>query len=171
MIPEPFLKDLEEVTLPKGITPLIIDRESSPLRCIFSLYCKRAEAHFSSTPHHLSPTKEANEMLNQIYLKAYGEPALYLAQDIPTLLEALPKAHKIEKSLYRYTPKPNELRRKTFGERLRYIIKEQELGQSLVEISSAMERLKWIKRSAPSASLAWELAMSMPSPPTPMSSP
>lgn len=130
MIPEPFLKDLEEVTLPKGITPLIIDREKFPSEMhLLTLLQESGSSLLFYSPIISRPTKEASEMLNQIYLKAYGEPALYLAQDIPTLLESLPKAHKIEKSLYRYTPKPNELRRKTFGERLRYIIKEQELGQ------------------------------------------
>lgn len=130
VIPEPFLKDLEEISLPAGIAPLIIDREKFLSELHFlTLLQKSGSSMIFYSPALSHPSEEAIVMLNEIYERAYQKRGIYTARTIPELLEAFLEVGAIEGSRYRYNATPSEMRRKSFGERLRYVVKDRELGR------------------------------------------
>lgn len=129
VIEESRLDSLSGVALPEGVVPLLIQGEKHLSEMhLLTLLQESGSSLVAYLPELSVATKEAIALLNEVYERAYGEVGIHLASDIASLQEALPKLKNIEYSTYKYTPNPTELRRKVFGERLRYVIKDKDLG-------------------------------------------
>ncbi|RDU68139.1 4Fe-4S dicluster domain-containing protein [Helicobacter cholecystus] len=127
LIPEVFLDTLRDISLPSHLSPLIIPREKFPSEVHFlSMVQESNHSMIFYSPIISRPSLEAIKLVNDIYQAICQKQAIFIAQDRETLQTLYnlptPLPH------YSYIPSPKEARRKHFGERLRYLIKDGDFG-------------------------------------------
>lgn len=142
LIPEIFLDTLKDISLPEHISPLIIPREKFPSEVHFlSMVQESNHAMIFYSPVISRPSLEAIKLVNDIYQAICKKQAIFVAQDTQTLQTLwdlpTPLPH------YSYIPSPKEPRRKHFGERLRYLIKDEDFG--VVESGASGEMIRYGK--------------------------
>lgn len=142
LIPEIFLPSLKDITLPSYLSPLIIPREKFPSEMHFlSMVQESNHSMIFYSPVISRPSFEAIKLVNDIYEAICGNEAIFVAQDTQTLQTLWDKPSALPH--YSYTPSPKEPRRKHFGERLRYLIKDEDFG--VVESGASGEMIRYGK--------------------------
>lgn len=142
LIPEIFLDTLKDITLPSHISPLIIPREKFPSEVHFlSMVQESNHSMIFYSPVISRPSFEAIKLVNDIYKVICNKEAIFVAQDKETLQTLWDKPSPLPH--YSYTPSPKEPRRKHFGERLRYLIKDEDFG--VVESGASGEMIRYGK--------------------------
>lgn len=142
LIPENFLDTLKDIALPSHISPLIIPREKFPSEVHFlSMVQESSHSMIFYSPIISRPSLEAIKLVNDIYEAICKKKAIFVAQELETLQTLWDKPSALPH--YSYTPSPKEPRRKHFGERLRYLIKDGDFG--VVESGASGEMIRYGK--------------------------
>lgn len=142
LIPEIFLDTLKEIALPPHISPLIIPREKFPSEVHFlSMLQESNHSLIFYSPIISRPSFEAIKLVNDIYEAICGTKAIFVAQDSQVLQTLWDKPTSLPH--YSYTPSPKEPRRKHFGERLRFLVKDNDFGR--VESGASGEMIRYGK--------------------------
>ncbi|WP_051420587.1 4Fe-4S binding protein [Helicobacter pametensis] len=140
LIPENFLSLLDEINIPKHISPLIIPREKFPSEAhLLAIAQESGNSFIFFSPIISRPSQEAIKLVNDIYQTLFQTDALYVANDIETLQTLWDKPKSIIQ--YSYTPSPQESKRKHFAERLIFMIKDGDFGQ--VESGESGEMIRY----------------------------
>lgn len=142
LIPEIFLDTLKDIALPSHISPLIIPREKFPSEVHFlSMLQESNHSLIFYSPIISRPSFEAIKLVNDIYEAICGTKAIFVAQDSQVLQTLWDKPTSLPH--YSYTPSPKEPRRKHFGERLRFLVKDNDFGR--VESGASGEMIRYGK--------------------------
>lgn len=127
VIREDCLETLQTLQIPEHISPLILPNEGFLSEVhLLSMIQESGNSILLYAPTLSETTRESIELINEIYQAIFQVDGVCLAQD----LMALQSLWNCFKSLphYAYTPSPKEAKRRHFGERLRFLIKDNDFG-------------------------------------------
>ena len=128
VIPEKMALEDLDVDLKENILPFTIEGEKFLHEASFLTLLQESGSSLIFYSDFLSKgSKDAIQILNDIYLKKYNKKAIYIAMDKEELIAALEEVDFVENSRYTFN-QVNIKKRETFAFRLKHIVGDDDLG-------------------------------------------